>query len=95
MPFSCLHGSKVPEDAAESGKTGFVDFKRVVWHKAFEILLATLKQYTTTGCTVLCGDGVERLVVPAILILSADYEEQYVDLHRHIHPQFLTIYIGA
>lgn len=29
------------------------------------------------GEMIECGDGVERLVVPLVLILSADYEEQY------------------
>lgn len=69
---------QVPEEAAESGKKGFVDFKRIVWHKGFELLLAKLKEYAATGCTVMCGDDIERLIVPLILILSADYEEQYV-----------------
>ncbi|KAJ3509806.1 hypothetical protein NMY22_g16171 [Coprinellus aureogranulatus] len=68
----------VPEEAAESGKKGFVDFKRIVWHKGFELLLARLKQYASSGCSVPCGDGIERLIVPVILILSADYEEQCV-----------------
>ncbi|KAF6744588.1 hypothetical protein DFP72DRAFT_1078429 [Ephemerocybe angulata] len=66
----------VPELAEESGKRGFVDFKRVVWHSGFQELLATIKMYSKTGFPVRCGDGIERLIFPIILILSADYEEQ-------------------
>ncbi|KAF9537471.1 hypothetical protein CPC08DRAFT_651734 [Agrocybe pediades] len=68
----------VPEDAGETGKTKFVDLKRVVWHKGFEHILESIKDWTKTGCVFTCADGVRRLLVPIILILSADYEEQCI-----------------
>ncbi|KAF9470013.1 hypothetical protein BDZ94DRAFT_1329905 [Collybia nuda] len=68
----------VPEDKAESGKPGFVNFKRVVWHESFRILLETISKHSYTGCWLNCGDRVSRKVYPFVFILSADYEEQCV-----------------
>ena len=79
----CLHPIltmclfEVEEDAAESRKQGYVNFKRVVWHRAFYELLASLHKLSKIGCHIECADGVVRHTYPAILILSADYEEQY------------------
>ena len=89
LPIVCSHWSRVclylkqslhqiEEEAGESGKAGYVDFKRVVWHEAFYEVLATISELSRTGQHVKCGDGIDRHVFPAILILSADYEEQYV-----------------
>jgi hypothetical protein len=68
----------VPEDEAEKGKKEYVDFKRVVWHQSFFKLLETIKEYSVIGCWVTCGDGLKRHLFPIVLMLSADYEEQYV-----------------
>ena len=84
---------KIEEDASESGKKGYVDFKRVVWHKSFHEILATIQKLSKVGYNIECADGVVRHIFPAILILSADYEEQYGWLHV---PQFdLTSIIGV
>jgi hypothetical protein len=71
-------GAQVEEDSAETGKRGFVDFKRVVWHKAFYEILESIEKYAELGFSLDCGDGVRRKIHPFILIVSADYEEQYV-----------------
>jgi hypothetical protein len=55
-----------------------VDFKKVVWHESFYKILESIEIYSKIGCWVGCGDGVRRLIYPIILILAADYEEQYV-----------------
>ncbi|KAH6895078.1 hypothetical protein BKA70DRAFT_1570479 [Coprinopsis sp. MPI-PUGE-AT-0042] len=68
----------VSEDADKAGKKPFVDFKRVVWHETFKIFLKKMMQYEKTGTKVQCGDGVWRLILPVILILCADYEEQCI-----------------
>ncbi|EAU90285.2 hypothetical protein CC1G_12928 [Coprinopsis cinerea okayama7 len=68
----------VKEDADKSGKKMFVDFKCVVWHTAFGVLLKLLKEYAPTGVSILCGDDIVRLLILIILILSADHEEQCV-----------------
>jgi len=68
----------VDETEEDKGKLKSVNFKRVVWHKCFRKLLKSLRHHSRTGCSVVCGDGTERLLFPFILILSADYEEQYV-----------------
>lgn len=54
------------------------DFKRAVWHSSFRALLRSIASYSRVGCWVTCGDGVDRLLYPMVLILSADYEEQCV-----------------
>jgi hypothetical protein len=68
----------VEENSGESGKKGFVDFKRVVWHKAFYEIVESIEIYAELGFALDCGDGVRRKIYPFILIVSADYEEQYV-----------------
>jgi hypothetical protein len=85
--FLCFHFSfsrlidnnffKVEEDASESGKKAYVDFKRVVWHKSFHELLATIRELSKVGYHIECADGIVRHLFPTILMLSADYEEQY------------------
>ncbi|EGN93201.1 hypothetical protein SERLA73DRAFT_126702 [Serpula lacrymans var. lacrymans S7.3] len=39
----------VAEDQAESGKQGYVNFKCIVWHEAFYILLKTITAISKTG----------------------------------------------
>ena len=68
---------QVGEDAAESGKPAYANFKRVVWHNSFHELLASIRTLSKIGYKIKCADGEVRHIFPAILILSADYEEQY------------------
>ena len=68
---------KIEEDAAESKKPGYVNFKHVIWHKSWYELLASIHRLSKIGSCVKCADGVVRHIFPIILILSADYEEQY------------------
>ncbi|KAF8136888.1 hypothetical protein K438DRAFT_2120589 [Mycena galopus ATCC 62051] len=68
----------VTDDTAESGKTGYVNFKHAVWHAAFFKLLESIAVHSKTGIWVKCGDGVERQLFPLVLILVADYEEASV-----------------
>ena len=75
--YSLSHSTfKVEGNKAESGKTKYVDFKRVVWHDSFRQLLALIHDPSKIGYSIECGDGIVRHIYPAILILSADYEEQ-------------------
>ena len=66
----------------DNRKPGWANFKQAVWHKAFHKILESIKEYSKTGCWVVCGDGVERRIFPLILMLAADYEEQFV-VHWH------------
>jgi len=66
------------DDEEEKGKKDYIDFKRVVWHDSFRKLLETVREHSHLGFWVKCGDGITRHLFPMILILSADYEEQYV-----------------
>ena len=67
---------KVEGNKAESGKTGYVKFKHVVWHDSFRKLLASICDPSKIGYSIECADGITHHIYPAILILSADYEEQ-------------------
>lgn len=55
-----------------------MNLKRVVWHEGFFKLLETIILYAKTGYAHLCYDGIVRWLYVFILLLSADYEEQYV-----------------
>jgi hypothetical protein len=55
-----------------------VDFKRVVWTDGFRSVLDSAKMYAETGLRFEFIDGTTRWLHPIVLILSADYEEQYV-----------------
>lgn len=68
---------KVGETEEEKGKPNYVNFKRVVWHNCFRKLLESLSLILRTGNSVTCGDGIIRHLFPFIIILAADYEEQY------------------
>ncbi|KAI6017728.1 hypothetical protein BKA83DRAFT_4058855 [Pisolithus microcarpus] len=65
----------VPELAKEERKTGYVNFKRVIWHEAFLKLLEKVAELSKVGYLHESYDGVLRWLFPLILILSADYEE--------------------
>jgi hypothetical protein len=68
---------KIDEDASKSKQKSYIDFKRIVWHESFYEVLATIHELSKSGYHIQCADGVVRHIFPAILILSADYEEQY------------------
>ncbi|KAI6140797.1 hypothetical protein BKA82DRAFT_4331799 [Pisolithus tinctorius] len=65
----------VPELAKEEGKTGYANFKRVVWHTAFFQLLEKVAELSKVGYLHECYDKVLCWLFPLVLILSADYEE--------------------
>ncbi|KAG2103998.1 uncharacterized protein F5147DRAFT_580146, partial [Suillus discolor] len=60
----------------EEGKTGFVNFKCIIWHESFLKLLELVVQYSKTGYVHQCFNMIMRWLFPILLILSADYEEQ-------------------
>lgn len=71
---------KVAEDPSETGKKGFVNHKHAVWHSCFLKFLESVAMHSKTGYHHPCADGVTRWLFPLVLILSADYEEQYVSI---------------
>ncbi|KAI6138247.1 hypothetical protein BKA82DRAFT_28232 [Pisolithus tinctorius] len=66
---------QVPELASEERKTGYVNFKCVVWHEAFYKLLEKVAELSKVGYLHECYENIRRWLFPVILILSADYEE--------------------
>jgi len=73
-----LTSGQVEEDSSETGKTTFVNHKQIVWHQSFFLLLETIILYSKTGFHHTCADEICHWLFPILLILSADYEEQYV-----------------
>jgi hypothetical protein len=48
-----------------------------VWHESVQKLLKSIRKISKGGYSIDCADEINRLVHTAILMLSADYEEQY------------------
>ncbi|PPQ63348.1 hypothetical protein CVT24_006721, partial [Panaeolus cyanescens] len=69
---------QVKDDAEHKDKPEWVNFKRVIWHDSFRVLLKAISM--KFGHWLECGDSIERLLFPFIVILCADYEEQYVNI---------------
>jgi hypothetical protein len=84
---------QVSEDPKESGKREFVNFKRDVWHRSFQLVIESIVEYSKTGCWLKCGDGQQRWIFPTILILSADYEEQYVSPFHDLMSSMADLYL--
>ncbi|RDB28873.1 hypothetical protein Hypma_015251 [Hypsizygus marmoreus] len=79
----------IEEDPAETGKPNFVNHKRAVWHAAVEKVVEKVIEMAKTGCWFECADAIQRLLVPIILILSADWEEQtMMALTRGLNAKF-------
>ncbi|KAI0368253.1 hypothetical protein BV20DRAFT_1084963 [Pilatotrama ljubarskyi] len=68
----------VVEDENEERKKEFTTYKRIIWHESFWALLEHVAAYAKTGYKFRCGDNIERILFPIILILVADYEEQAI-----------------
>ena len=71
---------KVPGDSENEGKLTWTNLKRVVWHESFLKMLNSIIQLSKIGFAYKTFEGILRLLYPIILILSADYEEQFVTL---------------
>ncbi|KIN97740.1 hypothetical protein M404DRAFT_32072 [Pisolithus tinctorius Marx 270] len=71
----CWWDIQVPELASEERKTGYVNFKHVIWHEAFYKLLEKVAELSKVGYLHECYDNIRWWLFPVILILSADYEE--------------------
>ncbi|KAH9168438.1 hypothetical protein EDB89DRAFT_1855509 [Lactarius sanguifluus] len=68
----------VPETSKDTGKTAFVNFKHEVWHRAFHSIIKSIVEKSVVGCWLQGSDGTQHHYFPAIIILSADYEEQCI-----------------
>ncbi|KAK0476943.1 hypothetical protein IW261DRAFT_1566392 [Armillaria novae-zelandiae] len=67
----------VKEEPQHTGKSYYTNFKRAIWHKAFEFILLTIKDKSKFGAWVQVAGAAELYLFLTIMILSADYEEQY------------------
>ncbi|KAI0674805.1 hypothetical protein C8Q78DRAFT_502219 [Trametes maxima] len=79
----------IDEEPAHKGKAPWVDYKRIVWHKSFEVLLGPIRSLSRTGYHLKCGDHIIRHLFPFVAILSADYEEQcFMSLIRGLNSLY-------
>ena len=70
--------SQVNEEQEHSRKCDWVNFKNVVWHASFVKLMEMAAKHSEHGCWVKCFDDIAHRFFPIILLLLADYEEQFV-----------------
>lgn len=68
---------QVHETPSNKKKAEFVTLKRTVWHQSFSVIVESITTHSNAGCWMSCADGVKRWLFPTVLMLSADYEEQY------------------
>ncbi|KAF8875181.1 hypothetical protein BD779DRAFT_1701646 [Infundibulicybe gibba] len=68
------------EDESQKKKKAYVNFKRVIWHETFRILLSTIRDKSFTGAYFKLPNAAEDVLhlFPWIMVFSADYEEQCV-----------------
>lgn len=60
----------VKEEAGETGKTSFANFKREVWHAAMEKIIEPLIPLSKVGLAVRCADAIRRIFYLFLNILS-------------------------
>ncbi|PBK62835.1 hypothetical protein ARMSODRAFT_990404 [Armillaria solidipes] len=66
----------VEEEEDNRGKPSWINFKRVVWHEAFQKILGPITQYSCSGYAFKLPNSEKVIILYLfILILSADYEE--------------------
>lgn len=81
MYDSALFPVQVPETKEDKKKAAFVDFKWMVWHHTFHCIIESIIEKSKVGSWLENIDESETQYFPAITILSADYEEQYILYH--------------
>jgi hypothetical protein len=64
-----------PDERNTKESLEFAHFKRVVYHKVVSRVFSSLRQRSHSGEAMECGDGVNRVLHPGILIESQDGEE--------------------
>ncbi|KAI6122718.1 hypothetical protein EDD16DRAFT_1477032 [Pisolithus croceorrhizus] len=79
-----------PELVKEGRKTGYANFKHVIWHKAFYKLLEKVAELSKVGYLHECYNNVLWWLFPVILILSANYEELYVPVCLQLDSTYMV-----
>ncbi|KAI6096506.1 hypothetical protein F5141DRAFT_1220785 [Pisolithus sp. B1] len=63
---------QIPESAKEEGKTGYNNYKHIIWHKVFYFILDNLAKLSKIGYKYECYDEITWWLFPLILILSTN-----------------------
>lgn len=73
-----------------------MDFKRVIWHESFSVLLNKIAEYSKVGVWEKDAFGHEIWLFPFIHILSGDFEElQVTPCLQNVHTfSFFYMYPG-
>ncbi|KAF8197090.1 hypothetical protein BJ912DRAFT_1020953 [Pholiota molesta] len=66
------------DDPKNKGSTNYVNFKNVVWHKSFQKVLISIKDYSFTGCWTTDGLAQDLFLWPFVYAVSSDFEEQCI-----------------
>jgi Plavaka transposase len=67
-----------PLDPKEQDSEEYILFKRKVYHKALDVMLANCKLMSKIGSLIRCGDGKDRIVYFSTHVYSTDLEEAYM-----------------
>ena len=91
---------QVSDETGDSKKRAFIDFKWLVWHRAFHCIIKSLIEKSKWGGWLQDNDGIAHHYFPGITILSADYEEQHVlyyysQLLLQLTPMYGWVYYGS
>lgn len=71
---------KIVDDEKDKGKKGYINMKHRMYHAAIRKILERFYTAGKTGIMWHCGDDVDRLICPIVLLLTGDYEEQCVTI---------------
>ena len=74
------------DDEMDKGKRGYINMKHRMYHAGIRKILERFYAAGESGIMWHCGDDIDRLIVPIMLLLAGDYEEQYAILPVFIHP---------
>ena len=66
---------QIEEDAEKEKKSHFANFKRIVWHSSFLVVIQTVIYYSYLGYPWEIIRHIISLFFPAGLIVSTDLEE--------------------
>lgn len=68
--------TQIDDVEEEKMKPGFINHRRDLYHRVWDIILRSILESAKLGSAMLCADGVTRVFHILVKIVSADFEEQ-------------------